>query len=369
MKNITFFFFFIPIFSFATHMRSGEITYRCLGGYTYEITLTTYTKGSAYMADRCYEQMNFGDDTVHYYVCRCNYEAGDPATDPWGATSCTKCTAHHMGEWSMFSLCLDIKKNVFCVTHTFAGQGNYVISFFESNRMNGIINIGTGIPLYIADTLYVSPFITCNNSPVCMNPIPDTAHVGICYSYNQSAIDPDGDSLSYKLISCMDTANHPITGYFFPSGISMNSLTGDLTWCSPPPIVPPAPNLWNFAINIEEWRKVANNYTLIGTSMRDIQIFVEACAGMAVHDIVSELPGFTVFPNPSFSDEITFDLGKNKFPLHFEVFDYSGKKIADNTITQKLFSLNIHAYSEGLYVFLLTNPEQGFAYGKFEKSH
>src|SRR5688500_7177183 len=46
----------------ATHNRAGEISYRCMGGYSYEITVTTYTKiGTNIVADRCELTVYFGD--------------------------------------------------------------------------------------------------------------------------------------------------------------------------------------------------------------------------------------------------------------------------------------------------------------------
>ena len=45
--------FFIPILSWGSHNRGGEITYIHLGGLTYEFTITTCTDlGSATGADR-----------------------------------------------------------------------------------------------------------------------------------------------------------------------------------------------------------------------------------------------------------------------------------------------------------------------------
>ena len=49
---------------FATHNRAGEITYRHLGGFTYEVTITTYTKiGSGVAADRDELEIMWGDGT------------------------------------------------------------------------------------------------------------------------------------------------------------------------------------------------------------------------------------------------------------------------------------------------------------------
>ena len=47
----------------ATHNRAGEITYRHMGGFTYMIRVTTYTKKSSKAADRDSLTVEWGDGT------------------------------------------------------------------------------------------------------------------------------------------------------------------------------------------------------------------------------------------------------------------------------------------------------------------
>ena len=271
--------------AFATHERAGEITYKCLGGYTYEISFTTYTKGSSTAADRCSLSVNFGDDTSHYTVCRSNYEPGDPTNDHWG-TSCTNnqsCSTHHMGEWNIGSptlWSLDVKKNVYTINHTYPGPNNYIISMVDPNRNDNIVNVGTGVVFSIQDTLFISPFITCNNSPQLMNPPVDRACAGQLFIHNPGAVDPDGDSLAYHLGTCFDDVGHPIAGYWIPPGAAVNAVTGDFTW-RPPASQSPLCDEYNFAIDIQEWRKIGGEYALIGTVRRDMQVRVCNCQNIA----------------------------------------------------------------------------------------
>ena len=57
MKNTILIFLFalvlLPLGVHATHNRAGEITYEHISGFTYKITITTYTEESAVTADRC----------------------------------------------------------------------------------------------------------------------------------------------------------------------------------------------------------------------------------------------------------------------------------------------------------------------------
>ena len=50
-------------FCLASHNRAGEITYQWMSGYTYKITVVTYTKESS-PADRCELEIAWGDDKI-----------------------------------------------------------------------------------------------------------------------------------------------------------------------------------------------------------------------------------------------------------------------------------------------------------------
>ncbi|MBI4930793.1 MAG: gliding motility-associated C-terminal domain-containing protein [Bacteroidetes bacterium] len=293
MKRIfTILFSILSYFSFATHERAGEITFECLGGYTYSITITTYTKGSSDPADRCMLTINFGGgvgDTA--VVCRSNFEPGDPSTDYWNASgcSCGSGNTHHMGEWNIGSpslVSLNIKKNVYTTTHTYSGPGTYILSMTDANRNTGIVNMPPGngdIPFSIQDTLKISSAYgmpQCNSSPTFSNPPVDRACAGKIFIHNPGASDIDGDSLSYKLGVCFEDRGVPIPGYYIPSGVSLDPYTGDFVWNVPPAVIsPPDCDEYNFAIDVEEWalNKWTHHRSLIGTVRRDMQIRVCNC--------------------------------------------------------------------------------------------
>ena len=291
-QNILFILFFIFSFSaFATHERAGEITYTHISGNTYSITITTYTKGSSTPADRCSLLVNFGDDTSHYLVCRSNFEPGDPQYDYWGGGPCSdpNCATSHMGQWTIGApqlSTLDIKKNVYSTTHTFPSNiGTFIISMTDADRNNGVVNVPDQTPLSVQDTLILNPFFGYNSSPILTNPPIDRACVGKLFIHNPGAVDPDGDSLSYKLGVCFEDVDTPIPpgshGYFIPPGVSVNPLNGDFIWNTPTTLPPPntLPYEYNFAMDIEEWRKIPGftKRFKIGTVRRDMQVRVYDC--------------------------------------------------------------------------------------------
>lgn len=227
----------------ATHQRAGEITFRHISGLTYEFTIVTYTYTPS-PADRPELDIIWGD-----------------------GTSAT------VSRIEKIDYPNDISRNIYISNHTFPAPGNYTISMEDPNRNYGVINIpnSVNIPFYIETTLIINPFLGSNSSPVLLNPPLDNGCVNIPFYHNPGASDPDGDSLSYRLVFCKGLNGEVIPGYSIPlafSSISIDAYTGDLFWDSPV-----MQGEYNIAILIEEWRSGIK----IGSVLRDMQISIGAC--------------------------------------------------------------------------------------------
>lgn len=233
----------------ATHNRSGEITYRHLSGNTYEFTVTTCTKLSS-AANRDRIEINYGDgfsDTI-FRTQYFNY----PSTDT--------------------------KQNLFTGQHTFTGPGIYTISVTDPNRNDNVLNINNSVNqiFCIQTELIISPFLgTPNNSLIFGDcPCPEKACTNTPWIYALGCYDPDGDSLGYEIIGCKGTncANMPIPGVFqFPQNVAggtfeIDPIFGVITWNSPGLI-----GEFNFAIQVTEYRGGVK----IGHVIRDMQLTVE----------------------------------------------------------------------------------------------
>jgi gliding motility-associated-like protein len=236
----------IPVQVNATHQRAAEITYKHLSGLTYEITLISYTyTPSPANAYRDYLTIDWGD----------------------GTTS-------EIQRVEIQELPDDISYNRYKGQHTFPGPSSYVISCEDPNRNGGILNIPNSInvPLFIYSELVINPFMGgYNNSPVLLLPPIDNACVEQPFYHNPGAYDADGDSLSYRLVTCYGAQGLPIPGYTLPpatNSVTLDPITGDFIWDSPP-----NQGEYNIAILIEEWRDGIK----IGSILRDMQIIVVAC--------------------------------------------------------------------------------------------
>ena len=238
---------FLFCFAFAakaTHQRAAEITYTWRGGNAYEFTLTTYNVPNAAWMQRDSLFINWGDGSGEYV----------PRTE-W----------HNLGEECVL--------NTYKAIHNYATTGTYTISMEDANRNYGVVNVPNSVmvPMHIETELVINPFLGYNNSVQLLNPPLDRGCVGKLYLHNPSAYDPDGDSLSYRLVTCKGLDGYDIEGYSLPQAsqsFDIDPLTGELRWQNPV-----VQGEYNVAIMVEEWRHGVK----IGSVVRDMQILISYC--------------------------------------------------------------------------------------------
>ncbi len=258
----------------ATHYRAGEILYKLIGNFKYEVTVVTYSKfdGQSQLADRDRIEINWGDGTGDS-VCRSN-----------GPVNGSGCRDGIIVATSPIS----IKKSEYKAIHTYPGfppNGFFVISFYDLNRIDGINNILNGnsvnIPFYVEDTLkYPTDLanIGFNSSPILSCDPIDYANLFQTYLHNPCPYDPDGDSLDFQLIPCQQgpISGNQVPQYAYPdqycraNNFPTNSLTidrhtGQLVWETPCQL-----GIFNVAILVTEYR----GGIALGTLIRDMQIIV-----------------------------------------------------------------------------------------------
>jgi gliding motility-associated-like protein len=229
----------------ATHNRAGEITYRHLENFKYELTITTYTYTLS-PADRRELEVDWGDNT----------KSIAPRVDS-------------------INLPDFYRYNRYVATHIFPGAGTYEILVQDPNRNFGIGNIPNSVNIVFAikTTLVINPMpgIGFNNSPVLLYPPKDKAALHQKFIHNPQAldsIDHNSDSLSYELTTCLGMNGIPIPDYSIPlydNAFYVDAITGDLVWDSPTQL-----GKYNVAMKIKEWR----HGVLLSTIIRDMQIEV-----------------------------------------------------------------------------------------------
>ena len=229
----------------ATHQRAAEITYTWVGGNAYEFTLTTYNVPNAAWEQRDSLFVKWGDGGEEY-IPRINWQ--------------------NLGD--------ECVVNFYKATHTYSSSGTYKISMEDANRNYGVINVPNSVmvPMYIETELAINPFLGYNNSVQLLNAPVDKGCVGKLYLHNPSAYDPDGDSLSYRLVPCKGLDGMEISGYTYPEAsqsFDIDPITGDLRWENPM-----MQGEYNVAFIVEEWRHGVK----IGSVIRDMQILISSCS-------------------------------------------------------------------------------------------
>jgi len=243
---IVIFLFFIVQISLATHQRAAEITYRHIEGLTYEFTITMYTRTSSPADNERNTMPIFWGDGGSEKIPRIDF----------------------------YPLGNDISYNRYVGRHTYAGPGAYTITVEDPNRNNGVVNIpnSVNVPMFVDSYLLINPFLGYNNSVQLLNPPIDAGCVGQPFYHNPGAYDPDGDSLSYKLVVCKGAGGRDIPGYTFPKAsqyFRIDSLTGEMQWVNPV-----LQGEYNVAFLTEEWRRGI----MIGYVRRDMQITIVSCS-------------------------------------------------------------------------------------------
>ncbi len=251
---------FFSLAGWATHNRAGEITYTHLGGNTYEATITTYTKESSIGADQCDLVLFWGDGTSSTFQ-----RLNGPAIQgcPRGGVS--------LGN--------DVKLNIYKGTHTYGSSGVYILSVEDPNRNAGIVNIpqSVNVPFYVQSEIFISPSLTGgNSSPILTNPPIDDGCLKRRYEHSTGAYDVEGDSLHYELVDCRGGGGVPISTTYGPNvqdPVTIDPVNGLLIWDKPQKT-----GLYNFAIQITEWRKNGSGIAVkLGYVTRDLQVDINPC--------------------------------------------------------------------------------------------
>lgn len=97
------------------------------------------------------------------------------------------------------------------------GESNKVFLHKGKQCMKRKVIILFVLSLFFYIFVGCSPTISINKPPVITSIPVTTAKVGVGYSYNVLATDPNGDNLTYSLLA-------------YPNEMTINSSTGLITW-------------------------------------------------------------------------------------------------------------------------------------------
>ena len=282
-----FLFFCAPLW--ATHIVGGEITYRCLGDSTYEVTLSVYRD--------CYYGEPPFDDPAAVGVFDQNWNLINTLYIPYTPSG------DDTLDIQLDDPCLIVPPDV-CVHRFFYRDtltlpyldGGYTLVYQRCCRNKLIRNLPAPLEVggsYIA-TISERTLLECNNSAVFRSWPPVAICIHRPVNFDHSATDIDGDSLVYRLCTPLNgatpqfpTPQPPNPGPYQeliwqdpPYNLS-NLLGGEpLTLDAQTGLMTGVPNtIGNFVVGVcvDEYRDGA----IISTTRRDFQFNVSDCGQVA----------------------------------------------------------------------------------------
>lgn len=258
----------------ATHNYAGEIKVEQIGVRTIRATIITYTPKDAIPTDRKQLDINWGDSRKE------TIQRSEEV--PFDDTS--------------------FKKNLYTQEHTYEIGGTYTVSMTDPNRNGGILNVNypqsDAIAFHIQTTITLvaqTPKQTYNTTPTLNRPPMDGGYVGLRFEYQPNAVDADGDSVAYRLITPLSALNTAIGNYELPNkilpsatnSITFSEKTGLFIWESPRQV-----GLYTIAIEVISYR----NGVKIDATVRDMNINITSLTS-SVQEVGYE-SFVKAYPNP-----------------------------------------------------------------------
>jgi gliding motility-associated-like protein len=297
----------------ASHIVGGEVTYKCLGSNNYQITISIYEDCLTGLPEAIAQ-----DDPAYLNI----FDGAGNAVfvDFWGKPlydSIKLCPTCRITVPANFSnLCVDnppvtcLRKATFTKTYNLPpNTTGYTVVYQRCCRNASILNIINPASVGATYSCFIPPIskAVCNNSAVFKNYPPQIICINNPLVYDHSAIDPDGDSLTYEFCKTyaggsnndakpipnkppFDTVTYvrpysyknPMGGY---PKIDIDPHTG---------IISGMPNvLGRFVVTVccHEWRKGV----LINTVTREFQFVVTNCSKAVVANIPQYSTDFNTY--------------------------------------------------------------------------
>lgn len=259
--------------TYATHAMGAEITYECISGNSYQITLSFYRDCSGVLPPSAY--------TISVYSSLCSYstsmivtlQAGFPIdVSPLCPAQLpfSECNGGNLPGVQKYEYKGNLTLPQACRDWTFGFKENY--------RNTSITTLDKPGSTYLyVESVLNNLDVSCNDSPTFSNIPTPFVCLGQPYVYNHGAVDAQGDSLVYSLVTALHGQATPVT--------YLSSFNGNNPMPSTPTVAidvsngnvtmnPTALAVGVMAVRVSEYR----NGVLIGSVTRDMQVTVLNCS-------------------------------------------------------------------------------------------
>lgn len=278
MKNLLQLLLLLPLFivlpfksTYASHAVGIDIYYECLGGNQYQFYVNFYRDCDGIDAPSSVSiNLNSSSCGINTNTTLSLVSSQNVSQICGSQLNNTSCSGGSLP---------GIEQYIYTGTFTLPQQcSDWVVSYSLCCRNGGITNLQSPS----SQNLYVQATIdntggNCNSSPQ-FNALPTPyLCVGQPFSFNNGAVDPDGNTLVYSLVNPMSASgtNIPYTSGYSPTNpmavtgtFGFDSNTGQMTF------TPSQIQQGVITVLVEEY----DNGVLVGTTMRDIQVVVINCS-------------------------------------------------------------------------------------------
>lgn len=198
----------LPIITTASHLRCGYISVKRLSStsLTCQITLTVFVNSGSGVA--------FGNGLLSFG------DVSSPLLVPGSETVNRPDLGPNIGQAT------------FTVNHSFAGPGNYIIAYTETNRNGGILNVenSSSTLFYIETVVNLDPFLGNFNTPDFLVDPFFIAKLGSNLSLSVGAYSPEDFVITYELGTPLRDKGIAVTNYRVPENFKVNPHNGLITW-------------------------------------------------------------------------------------------------------------------------------------------
>ena len=298
--------FFFSVKAFSSHAAGMDISYECISqgtsSDTYKITVKFYRDCEGYTAP---------SNLSLNYSSSCGSSSATLYQVGSAVDINPNCISYCNGG-SGFG----VEQYTYEGTITLAHCSNWVLSVCVNARNAAINTINSPGSQNLCVQATINNTTHCNNSPTFSQYPTPFVCVGGLYCYNNGAIEVDGDSLVYSLITPLNSSTGGTVSYIAPysstnpvgGGSSFDPVTGNLC------VTPSSIISGVLAIKVSEYR----NGVLIGSIIRDIQINVFNCGAITPPTLtgidtstvvdINDVNTYTVELCPSGLQNINFDI-------------------------------------------------------------
>ncbi len=262
----------LPVTTHASHIAAVDLSLTCIGGNDYLVRFVLYRDCSGIPAENTV-RLIFACTSNPAMNFTLNQVPQLPGTGQTIAPNCpqmpTKCSGGSM---------YGIQEFVYQAQVTLPACNYWRVSWTTCCR-----NPSNTITSASSQSAYIEANLDNLNAPCNSNPVFATKPATILYQgqtnvVNPGVVDPDGDSLTYALVTPFNSSNTTFVNWIapysatqpFPANppMTLDPNTGVYTVTPTMNIISP------MAIRVEEWRTINGTPVKIGTVYRDLQVNV-----------------------------------------------------------------------------------------------